>query len=360
MIVDDGRGGLDHVIPLLAGAGLHVVKAPSASAASGLLAQTRPDVLIVEQSVLGPHASELQELRKRDTRIAVIMQCDPLGAQQRRDLIRQFNLDGIHERGSDPKGLLTLIESARAKTQPDESSCRADELRALVVVKLCHDLRSSLHVIRGYAELLADGDDPPEQDIAARLLAVSDAALALAQDCLDLTGLDSPPAALPPAAVDLDALLGDLHAAASREIAGRPLRFTIAVPFACACMRIDGEKLRATLLQLLGNALRFSRRGEIRLMVRAQSECTEFVLHDTRPLQDADNLSRGLRSVESADGDNLGHADSDIGLAIACRLSRMLDATLTASSGDGSGAIFVLRLPARMYRKQEAPAATLH
>ncbi len=359
MIVDDGRGGLDRVIPLLAGAGLQVVHAPSAQAASGLLAQTRPDVLIVEQAVLTPHSPELQELRGRDNRIAIIMQCDPLGTQQRRELIRQLNLDGIHERGTDPKGLLALIESARARAQRVQGPCPSDELRALVVVKLCHDLRSSLHVIRGYAEILAEGSDAPSPEIADRLLAVSDAALALTQDCLDLTGADTPSAGPPTVSVDLDSLLGEVHASAAHQITGRPLRFTVAVPFACACMRVDGEKLRAVVSNLVADAIHFSRCGEIQLLVRGEAGYTEFILTDCRPREDADDLSCRLRTLESGAEIPVG-GESNIRLAIACQMSRVMGGTLTVTPGRDEGATVVLRLPGRVYRKQKVPAATVH
>ncbi len=353
LIVDDGSGGLDRLIPLLADAGLRVVQAASTQAASGLLAQTQPDVLIVEQAVLTPHSSDLQELRGRDHRVAVIMQCGPVGTQQRRELMRQFDLDGIHERGADPKGLLRLIEAARARIGRGGRADRGEELRALVVVKLCHDLRSSLHVIRGYAEILAEGDDAPAHEIATRLLAVSDAALALTQDCLDLTGLDAvaaPSEAHPAATVDLDALLGEVHAAATRQIGDRPLRFTIAVPFACACIRVDVETLRAVLLHVLADAVRASRRGEIRLLVRAEDAGTAFILEDPRALEDAEDVSRKLSATES------GAGESDVGLATALRSSRILGGTLTVKAGAAGGARFVLRLPARLSRKPKAPA----
>ena len=348
----------------LEGEGHRVVTAADDAAALDLFVRDPADVLVVEQSVIETAGADfLRRLRRLDTAAPVILRTGGLGAQHRLHLMRTLDLHGIcDEAETDGSGLLELVESAASAIRRVRNARAADELRDLILTKFCHELRNSLHVIRGYSEILhGDAAATSVEGIVGRLEAASSTALGLAEDYLDLARLDAPGVIVRREPVDLEALLADLRTLSRRHIGTRPVQFTTQAPFPGTSVCTDGDKLRAILAQLLANAIKFTLSGEVRLTVRSAAGRTDFILSDAGPgispdaLPDVLNPRCRFRNDPAATTPGQG-----VGLAIALRLSALIGASLTAQSDAHGGAVFTLSLAEMASRRAAAFEPTLH
>ncbi|MFI5399141.1 MAG: response regulator [Candidatus Binatia bacterium] len=361
LVADDRSARPQAVKELFAQEGVRVLGAPSHDTALEQFARERPDVIIVDQDIGQAGGDLLRRVRALDPTVPLILQCGRVDPAQRRRLMSDLDLHGIHERDADPNRLLDLVQCVRAGIRRAETVHRTDELRNLMLLKFCHDLRTPLHVIRGYAEILRDPDSIPIEEIVSRLEAASESALDLTQDYLNLARLESPGLLVRREPVVIDALLEDVRAVAKRQIGTRPLRVTVRPPFADAFINTDGEKLRGILTQLVANAIKFSLSGEIRLFVCSEPTHTDFVLSDTRLRDDHDDLSRVLSSPRDVPSSVVRNsAAQDFGLAIAQRLSTLIGASLAVQVPEHSGAVFTLSVPVPLTRRTEALRPTLH
>lgn len=363
LVVHDRAETLVSVRSLLEREGHRVLAAADSAAALDLFVREHTDILLVEQAMVETDSAEfLRRVRVLDDGVPIVVSGRVPDAAHRRRLIREFDLHGIYDPDMDSRVVLEMIESALASIRRARKARATRELRDLILTKFCHDLRNALHVIRGYTEILCgDPATASVEGILDRLGGASDTALGLAQDYLDLARLDASGVIVRREAVDIDALLDDLRTLSSRQIGRRPVQFTTDVPFPGAVMCTDGQKVRATLAQLLANAIKFTLSGEVRLTVRSEPGRTDFVLTDAGSgiTQDAlpDILSpvRQFRHAVAATTPGQG-----VGLAIALRLSALIGASLTATSDPRGGAIFTLSLPGAVSRRTEAYEPTLH
>jgi len=347
---------------LLSGEGHRVVGAATSSEGLALCLRERPDILLVDRSVVESAGGEiLRRIRALDVAVPMMLRARGLDPDQRRHLLQTFELHGIYDPDGDASTLQELTTSALSSIRRVRNSCAVQELRDLIVAKLCHELRNSLHAIRGYAEILrGEPVDPSAADILARLELASDSALGLAQDYLDLARLDAPGVVVRREPLDLNSLLADLHDLSRRQIGTRPVRFVADAAAPQAFLATDGEKLRAILAQLLANAIKFTHSGEIRLHIRAAIDHTDFILADAGPGLDPSTLANLLSSPPKPRSEIAATTPGQgLGLAIALRLSALIGASLTTET-DARGAVFTLTLPVAVSRREDAYQPTLH
>jgi signal transduction histidine kinase len=348
LVVDGRRPALTGIVGLLGDGGCRVLTATNSAGVFDWLDREHVDLVLIDQDVFVTNGGELlRRVRAQDGELAIITRRGACDLQERRRLTRELDLHMIHEADGDPARVLELVDWALLGLRRGARTRAAQDLRAFIVAKLCHELLTALHVIRGYTEILrSEPVITATEEILARLEAASDTALDLAHDYLNLARLDSPGVPLRRERVDIDALLEELQAFVGRQIGEQPLRFTAHVPVSGAWIYTDGEKLRAILLQLIANAVKFSPMGEIRLAVRLGRQRTEFVLTDTGPGIREDELARVFSPFRQLGAGALSSTPGQgVGLAIALRLSVLIGASLTVASADPSGAVFTLSVP---------------
>jgi len=363
LLLDGRRAALDAAAARLSDDGYRVRTATCSEAAFDMFLDERPDILVIDQAMLGAGGEHLLRCAQvLDDRVALVVQCDGADALQRRQVVRDLGLHAAYDRDDDADRVLEVMQSAAASVRRIDGARATQELRGLILTKFCHELRTALHVIRGYTEILGNAPEAAASDeIVQRLDMATDTALGLAQDYLTLARLDAPGVVVRREPVDIEALFADLCAVGRRKVGARSVRFTATVPFAGACIDTDGEKLRAILTQLLANAAKFTLSGEVRLSVRLELDRTEFVVADTGSGIRADDLPKVFTPFSRRrDGAASNLPGQGVGLAIAARLSVLLGASLVGDSGTTNGTVFVLSLPATVGRRDEPAQPTLH
>ncbi len=229
------------------------------------------------------------------------------------------------------------LDQARADAE------RANDAKSRFLAAIGHDLLQPLHAAQLFTDALAEQlPDDARRGTARQIRGALDSTGDLLAGLLDMSrleagGLVPQPRAFPLAEV-LDPLASEFRAlAAERGLAFRvrPTR---------AWVRTDPQLLRRVLQNFLANAVRYTAQGGVLLGVRRDGGRLRIEVHDTGPgIPEAEQLAifEEFRRGDGAAGQGLG-----LGLAIADRIARLLDAPLGLRSRTGHGTVFSLTLDA--------------
>ncbi len=248
----------------------------------------------------------------------------------------------------------------RAKAVADkarEAADQANQAKTRYVSNISHELRTPLNSILGYAQLLQeDAQMPAHRAHAIRvILRGGEHLLSLIEGTLDLARIEAGKLALDMKPLDLKALLEEVAGMFELQAQAKGLRFVFQAPALWPqAVRADDKRLRQILINLLGNAVKFTGHGEVRLMVSYGREMAVFEVADTGPGMTAQELDRVFEPFARGTASGTGTAGSGgatggttgagLGLTIARMLTNLMGGEMTAQSQPGQGTTFRLRL----------------
>ena len=237
-----------------------------------------------------------------------------------------------------------------AATQATEAASRT---KGLFLAKMSHELRTPMTAIIGFGELLEDADLTPEHKRYLAAINTSGKTLSsLIDDVLDLSKVDAGKLAIKPKEFRLHKLITKLVATQEQQIARKNLSFNISIDSDVPDSLIgDPQRIQQVLLNLLGNAIKFTEKGDIGIAVSVVEEnnlmvLLNFAVRDSGIGISADRLSYIFEPFAQALGskhDNYG--GSGLGLTISRSLAGLMGGTVSVESQDGIGSTFYLRLP---------------
>ena len=243
------------------------------------------------------------------------------------------------------------IENARLFREIQDKSRQletANRHKSQFLANMSHELRTPLNAIIGFTRIVMrrshDNLKPQEYDNLEKILANGKNLLGLINAILDLSKIEAGRVDVVPAETALRHVLE--HCLRTVEpLAKVPLvkEFNGGFP----AMYVDEEKLRQIVLNLLGNAAKFTERGTIRLKAQAANGSVEIVVADTGIGIPADKLGLIFDEFEQVDVGANRMRGTGLGLAIARRLARLLGGDIQVQSVLGRGSIFTLTLPLR-------------
>ena len=235
-----------------------------------------------------------------------------------------------------------VAEAARAQAD------QANQAKTRYISNISHELRTPLNSILGYAQLLQQDGEPGQQRAHAIrvILRGGEHLLSLIEGTLDIARIESGKLALQPGPVDLRALLQEVAQMFELQAAAKGLRFGFDGPEHWpAAVRSDEQRLRQILINLLGNAVKFTSRGEVRLTLRYARQMATFEIVDTGPGIAPDELARVFEPfARAASAAGASAPGSGLGLTIARMLAELMGGELSAQSEVGRGTTFRLRL----------------
>jgi PAS domain S-box-containing protein len=237
-----------------------------------------------------------------------------------------------------------------------ESASRA---KSGFLANMSHELRTPLNGILGFAQLLQEGRNSEEQ--LARGLATiqrsGEHLLELINDLLELARIEAGHFELLAQPLDVAPMLEELRAALAPEAQRRGLALDVEQPPALQRVLADGRRLRQVLLNLMGNALKFTDHGSVHLGVSQEllpdaRVRLRFAVRDTGIGLSADEVRRLFRPFEQLGEPAHRRPGTGLGLALSRQLVQQMGGDISVASrlGEGSEFAFELVLPA-------APAA---
>jgi signal transduction histidine kinase/ActR/RegA family two-component response regulator len=228
-----------------------------------------------------------------------------------------------------------------------ESASRA---KSEFLANMSHELRTPLNGILGYAQLLQRDADlgPARTERVAAIERCGEHLLNLISEVLDLAKIEAGKLDLDPAEFDLDAFLRDIGDIARVRTMQGGLAFSFETSGQLPSSVIaDQRKLRQVLLNLLGNAVKFTRRGSVRFRVHgdaaAGGHCRlRFEVEDTGVGIPAEELERIFAPFQQVRQHDLHVEGTGLGLAICRKLVQLMGGTLDVASVPGSGSRFTV------------------
>jgi len=223
---------------------------------------------------------------------------------------------------------------------------RADRAKSEFLANVTHDLRTPLNVFLGYTQLLSEGAfgvlSAEQVDTLTRMERSARGQLALINDLLDLAQIEQGKLVCRLERVHVADLVAPLREMMEALLRGRPIEFDAEIaPDACA--HTDAGRLHQMLVNLLGNAAKFTRRGRVRLVAQRRADLVEIAVIDTGPGIEAGFSAKAIEPFVRGESREAG---AGLGLAIVARLLRALGGGLAIESAPGQGTTVRITLPA--------------
>jgi signal transduction histidine kinase/ActR/RegA family two-component response regulator len=249
---------------------------------------------------------------------------------------------------------LRLVEHERRVAQ------EASLAKSHFLATLGHEVRTPMTGVLGMAELLlGTGLDVRQRGYAESIRSAGEHLLRLVDQALDLSRIEAGRLELHVEPFDLHALVGEVAALCGPIAAARGLDFACHVG-AEVPSTVDGDALRVrqVVLNLLGNAIKFTERGGVRLEVGHGSHGVCLAVRDTGPGLTAEQRSRLFQRYEQADGarTTARYGGSGLGLAICQELVAAMGGRIFVESIPGVGSCFSVELPLAVSATAAPPA----
>ncbi|MCC6992174.1 MAG: hypothetical protein IT181_24425, partial [Acidobacteria bacterium] len=277
-----------------------------------------------------------------------------LASAQRRLLAAQSDLE---ERVASRTEALTREVGERARTEVElmramAAAEQASLAKSAFLANMSHEFRTPLNAIIGYSELLSEDAESAGQagyvsDIG-RILNAGRHLLALVNNVLDLSKIEAGHMQLDVEAFDVAELVRGVVSTSMPLAMARGNTLRVGDLAAAGTMVSDRTKLQQVLLNLIGNAAKFTEHGSIDVEVlRPRSAWVEFRVADTGIGISDEHLGRLFKEFTQADASTTRrYGGTGLGLAISQRLCRLMGGAITASTALGVGSTFAVRLPA--------------
>ena len=256
-----------------------------------------------------------------------------------------------------------IEEQVRRQTQElaeaRDQALAASRVKSDFLASMSHEIRTPLNAIIGMAELLSDTRLSTDQERYVGVFRnAGEALLSLVNDILDLSKIEAGQLILEQIDFDLVELVEQSADIYALKTAAKGLELAVCVmPEVATRVKGDPARLRQVVLNLIGNALKFTERGEIAVTVergrRHQGpEWVRFAVRDTGigiPVDKQQQIFASFTQVDSSTTRKYG--GTGLGLTISRKLVEMMGGNIWVESREGAGSTFVFEVPF-------APAAT--
>ncbi len=235
----------------------------------------------------------------------------------------------------------------------------ASQHKSQFLANMSHELRTPLNAILGYTELVLDNIygqvSEAVREVLGRLQKSGRHLLGLINDILDLSKIEAGQLTLSVNDYSMKDVVQAVFTAVEPLAAEKKLALKVALPPDLPVGRGDDRRITQVLLNLVGNAIKFTEAGEVKVQVMASNGAFMVSVSDTGPgITEADQqkIFEEFHQVDSSATRKKG--GTGLGLAIAKRIIEMHGGRIWVESSLGKGSIFSFRLPVRVEGMTEA------
>jgi len=247
---------------------------------------------------------------------------------------------------------ISLARALEAETLKAQS---ADRAKSEFLANMSHEIRTPLNAILGFSELLREQVRESRRQVSyvEGIETSGRGLLSLINDILDLSKIEARHLEIRPEPVNPHLLIDEVRAVFEPQITRKNLRFSIEVaPTLPPGLIFDGPRVRQILFNLIGNAVKFTSVGDIRVSVgstpldgASSHLVVVFAVSDTGVGIPAENLEVIFEPFRQLDSHTSRiYSGTGLGLAISRRLAEAMGGRLTVSSEPGRGSTFTLTL----------------
>ena len=235
----------------------------------------------------------------------------------------------------------------------------ASQHKSQFLANMSHELRTPLNAILGYTELMADGayGEPSEKmlGILKRLEANGKHLLGLINDVLDLSKIEAGQLVLELSDYSIQDIAQTVRSTLEPLAADKKLAFKLEIAPELPAGHGDGRRLTQVLINLVGNAIKFTDAGEIAIKAEANNGSFHVSVRDTGPGISAADQAKLFQEFQQADNAiTKKKGGTGLGLAISKRIIEMHGGKIWVESQVGQGSTFAFSLPVVVERQVEA------
>ena len=251
---------------------------------------------------------------------------------------------------------LALEDLAASLRQARRDAEAASQAKSAFLANMSHEIRTPFHGLMGMLSLLREAGLTPKQiDYLHTATESADHLLALLNDILDMSQLESGRMSLAPAPVELRALLREAEALMRPQASAKLLALHIdAEPAVPERVLLDATRVKQVVFNLLSNAIKFSDRGAVVLDLRCRDNpaardskvVLEFVVTDSGIGMDEATQARLFsRFMQGDTSKSRRHGGTGLGLEISRNLARLMGGDIHVRSKQGEGSCFTFQMP---------------
>jgi signal transduction histidine kinase len=231
----------------------------------------------------------------------------------------------------------------------------ASEHKSQFLASMSHELRTPLNAIIGLTEMMVTnaarfGTEKALEPLR-RVNAAGTHLLSLINEILDLSKIEAGKLELNPEPVNLSRLIDEVIGTAGQLAEKNKNRLVIEAQENLGALTADSMRLKQILLNLLSNACKFTKEGEVALRVRKVADGRDWVelaVADSGIGMTAEQQAKLFQDFTQADSLTARrYGGTGLGLAISRKLARMMGGDVTVASELGKGSVFTVRLPSR-------------
>ena len=234
----------------------------------------------------------------------------------------------------------------------------ANKHKSQFLANMSHELRTPLNAILGYTELIIDniyGDVPEKiREVLERLEKNGRHLLGLINDVLDLSKIEAGQLTLSLNDYSMGEVVQTVITSVEALAVEKKLELKTRVPKDLSIARGDEQRIAQVLLNLLGNAIKFTEEGEVRVEVTDSDETFLVSVADTGPGISEAEQKIIFEEFQQADGSNTREkGGSGLGLSIVKKIVKMHGGRIWVESDVGKGSTFRFTLPVRVDRQRD-------
>jgi signal transduction histidine kinase len=248
-----------------------------------------------------------------------------------------------------------------------EQTARAERLATVkseFLATMSHEIRTPMNGVLGMAQALENMPlDPVTRDYVGVIRESAESLLAIINDILDYSRLEAGKLKVAPSAIRLSVIMDAMAALFSSACAQKKLELKVEIdPAAPVAIESDPVRLRQILVNLVGNAVKFTSRGSIMLRVRPAMLANgppgvRFEVEDTGPGISSSALNSIFERFSQEDASTSRRfGGTGLGLAICRRLCHLLGGHIGCQSEQGKGSLFWFEIPVELGETGEAPS----
>jgi PAS domain S-box-containing protein len=238
--------------------------------------------------------------------------------------------------------------SERALVQAKEEAESATRAKSAFLATMSHEIRTPLNGVLGMAQAMAMGEMTDQQRQRLDVIRQSgESLLAILNDVLDLSKIEAGKLELEQAEFDISELARGAHGTFQATAQAKGLAFDLKVERgARGVYRGDSVRVRQILYNLVSNALKFTERGGVNVVVSRKAKLLSIAVTDSGIGVAPEKLTSLFQKFEQADASTTRrYGGTGLGLAICRDLAELMGGTVRAESTLGEGATFTVDLP---------------